>query len=279
MHLLTNNGVGMPNDIWVPADDYAKPQQSNQLNVNYTHYFSNKKYSIQGDVYYKTTSNLIRFSEGYSVFSTKENWHSTIETEGKGLSYGVEILGKKELGKLTGFVAYTLSKSTNQFDNVNNGKPFYFKYDRRHEVNVFSNYELNEKININANFYFATGNPLTLPTGVYNTLTINSGSSSSNGSYLPDVNLNSTNDPTYLFYYNGVNQQRSANFHRLDIGINFKKIKKHGVRFWSFGIYNVYNHQNPFAYHYDNNNINHELILKSVSVFQITPYFTYEFKF
>lgn len=283
MHLLTNNGVGMPNDIWVPADEYAKPQQSKQLNLNYTHYFFNKKFSVQSDLYYKTTTGLIRFTEGFSVFSTKNNWHSTIETNGKGLSYGLEILAKKELGKLTGFLAYTLSKTTNQFDNVNNGKPFYFKYDRRHEINLFSSYELNKNININANFYFATGNPLTLPVGIYNTLSVNNSSggslTSNNSSYLPDVNLSSITGPNYLFYYDGINQQRSSNFHRLDIGISLKKQKKHGVRVWSFGIYNVYNHQNPFAYHYEYNYAKQQLVLNSVSVFQIMPYFTYEFKF
>ena len=279
MHLLTNNGVGMPNDIWVPADNYAKPQQASQLNINYTQYFYTKKYSLQTDVYYKTMENLIRYKDGYSVYSTKNDWHSTIETQGKGLSYGLEILAKKETGKLTGFIAYTLSKTTNQFDNVNNGNPFNYKYDRRHELNVFANYAITPKININANFYFATGNAITLPTAIYNVPNI-SLTNAQQYTYLPDYGLTHgfSGSPTnYAFAYDGVNQQRTTNFHRLDIGANFTKQKKHGLRIWSLGIYNVYNHQNPFAYQYDYSN--NQFNLKSISFFQIMPYITNEYKF
>jgi hypothetical protein len=279
MHLLTNNGVGMPNDIWVPADNYAKPQQATQLNINYTQYFYTKKYSLQADVYYKTMENLIRYKDGYSVYSTKNDWHSTIETQGKGLSYGLEILAKKETGKLTGFIAYTLSKTTNQFANVNNGNPFNYKYDRRHELNVFANYAITPKININANFYFATGNAITLPTAIYNVPNI-SLTNAQQYTYLPNYGLDNgfNNSPSnFAFAYDGVNQQRTTNFHRLDIGANFTKQKKHGVRIWSLGIYNVYNHQNPFAYQYDYSN--NQFNLKSISFFQIMPYITYEYKF
>lgn len=279
MHLLTNNGVGMPNDIWVPADNYAKPQQATQLNINYTQYLYTKKYSLQTDVYYKTMENLIRYKDGYSVYSTKNDWHSTIETQGKGLSYGLELLAKKEMGKLTGFIAYTLSKTTNQFANVNNGNPFNYKYDRRHELNVFANYAITPKININANFYFATGNAITLPTAIYNVPNI-SLTNAQQYTYLPDYGLDHgfSGTPTnYAFAYDGVNQQRTTNFHRLDIGVNFNKQKKHGVRIWSVGIYNIYNHQNPFAYQYDYSN--NQFNLKSISFFQIMPYITYEYKF
>jgi hypothetical protein len=230
-----NNGVGMPNDIWVPADNYAKPQQATQLNINYTQYFYTKKYSLQADVYYKTMENLIRYKDGYSVYSTKNDWHSTIETQGKGLSYGLEILAKKETGKLTGFIAYTLSKTTNQFANVNNGNPFNYKYDRRHELNVFANYAITPKININANFYFATGNAITLPTAIYNVPNI-SLTNAQQYTYLPNYGLDNgfNNSPSnFAFAYDGVNQQRTTNFHRLDIGANFTKQKKHGVRIWS----------------------------------------------
>ncbi len=276
LHLLTNNGAGMPSDVWVSANKFAPPQTSRQLNLSFTNFFSKKKYFFQTDVYYKTSQNLIRYKDGYGLFTPKNNWLETIETEGKGLSYGWENLLKKQTGKLTGFIAYTLSKTTNQFKNLNNGKPFYFNYDRRHELNVFVNYELNKKISFNANFNFATGNALTLPKAIYNVPIATEPNTQSNNSYVQDVNLINTN---YVFYYDGINTARTSNFHRLDVAARFTKQKKHGTRVLSVGIYNVYNHHNPFAYYYSYNYGAQQFDLKSISVFQLIPFFSYEYSF
>jgi len=279
LHLLANNGVGMPTDIWVPADAYAKPEQAQQLNLNYTRYFFKRKYSLQADMYYKQMTSLIRYKEGFNLFSPKNDWNNSIYTNGKGTSYGLEVLAKKETGKLTGFVAYTLSKTTNQFEGLNNNKPFYFKYDRRHELNVFGNFAVNKNINLNANFYFATGNAITLPKGIYNVPMLTAGAVTNFGGLDYGLYNNSTNEPNYAFYYDGINKQRTSSFHRLDIAATFSKQKKHGLRTWTVGIYNTYNHHNPFAYQYVYSYKQQELVLKSVSVFQIMPFFSYDYKF
>lgn len=277
LHLLTNNGVGLPTDAWMPADSSAPPQQARQLNLGYHLALFKSKYTLQTNIYYKTSSNLVRYNSAFNLFNSKGDWHDNLEKNGKGLSYGTEILIKKETGVFSGFVAYTLSKTTNQFVNLNNGKPFYFNYDRRHEINVFVNYNVNERISCNAVFNFATGNPLTIPVAIYNFSYPNLNSLNSPvPNNPPDVNENNTN---YAFYYDGINKQRSRNFHRLDLSIRFEKQKRRGLRTWIFGIYNVYNHQNPFAYHYRYNYPKTSFELKSISVFQITPFFSYEFKF
>jgi hypothetical protein len=281
MHLLTNNGVGLPTDIWVSATNFAPPQVAQQFNLGYKHYFFSNSYNLQTSVYYKNTGNLIRFKDGFNLYSDKNYWQQSIETNGKGTFYGIELLGKKETGKLTGLFAYTLSKAFNQFANLNNGNPFYFNYDRRHELNLLLNYNLKTNIVLTTNFYFATGNAITLPKAIYNVPTYNNVYTNPNNNSLIQYGFSETYNgiTNYAFYYDGVNKQRSANFNRLDIAAKFIKQKKHGVRCWTLGIYNVYNHHNPFAYTYSFNYPNQQFSLKSISLFQLIPFFNYEFKF
>ena len=261
IHLLTNSGIGLPTDLWVPATDKVLPQNSKQAAIGLARTVK-KDYEVSLEGYYKTMNNLIEYKEGASFLSIDQNWESKV-TSGAGTSYGVELFVQKKVGLLSGWVGYTYSNSTRQFDDLNFGREFPYKYDRRHDFSVVGIYKFNEKIELSGTWVYGTGNAVSLPVSLYK------GYSEHENRF----NFNS------IKYYEGRNGFRMKPYHRLDIGISFKKEKKWGEREWVFGIYNVYNRKNPFFIDigYDYNTHSDKFI--QYSLFPIIPSFSYKFKF
>ena len=177
------------------------------------------------------------------------------------------MLAEKKSGKLTGWIAYTYANTDRHFENINNGKSYPFKYDRRHTVNVVANYHLNEKINLSANWIYGSGYPFTMPIGKY--------------PYLIDQENNYFTYRGFYrtaYIYPELNSYRMRAFHHLDIAINFTKEVKRGIRTWSINIYNVYNRQNPYYYYMDTDEkgVWH---LYQQSLFPIIPSISYSLKF
>lgn len=261
IHLLTNATIGLPTDLWLPSTDSVRPEISKQAALGFAYNINNNwDLSIEG--YYKTMDNLIEYKEGASFFQLSQNWESKLEI-GSGYSYGAEVLLRKNFGKLTGWIGYTLSWSWREFENINFGEAFPYKYDRRHDASLVLMYELNDKIDFGLSWVYGTGNAVTLGVARYNGLF---GDSWNGGSYYPEIE-----------YYNGRNSYRTPAYHRLDVSANFKKKTKWGERTWSLGLYNAYSRQNPFYLYfgYDNS----KRVLKQVSLFPIIPSVRYAFKF
>ena len=257
IHLLTNSGIGLPTDLWVPATDNVLPQQSRQAAVGLAKTLKNNfEVSVEG--YYKTMDNLIEYKEGASFMNIDTNWEEKIE-RGSGVAYGGEFFVRKNTGKLTGWVGYTLSKSDRQFDNLNFGEKYPYKYDRRHDVSIVGVYKINDRIELSGSWVFGTGNALSIPIATYKETT---------GSYWWNESVN---------YYSGRNDFRMKPYHRLDLGISFKKQKKWGIRTWSFSIYNVYSRKNPFFIEIGQRDNKQEFI--QYSLFPIIPSFSYKFNF
>lgn len=266
--LLTNSGIGLPTDLWLPVTENIKPQESWQYAAGVFHDF---KYGIEIGIegYYKTMTNLIEYKEGSSFMSASisETWETEIEV-GKGNAYGMEILIRKNDGDFTGWIGYTLSWVNRTFENLNFGKTFPYKYDRRHDISVVGNYKFNDRIDIGVVWVFGSGNALNLPIERYN------GFSEFSSIQYPDFQS--------IEYYKERNGFRMPSYHRLDFGINFHKKLKRGERTWSINIYNVYNRKNPFmvTFDYDMNNQGETITrLKQISLFPIIPSFSYSFKF
>ncbi len=261
IHLLTNSTIGLPTDLWLPSTDSIMPESSKQVALGFAYNIDdNWDMSIEG--FYKTMENLIEYKEGASFFELSQDWESKIEL-GSGYSYGAELLLRKNFGKLTGWVGYTLSWAWRDFDNINFGEPFPYKYDRRHDISIVAMYKLNENVDFGATWVYGTGNAVTLGVGRY---------SSGMGEYwdgqfypAPDIE-----------YYNGRNSYRMPAYHRLDFSANFHKEKKWGTRTWSLGLYNAYSRQNPFYLYFTNST---PRALKQVSLFPIIPSVRYAFKF
>lgn len=293
--LLSTSTIGLPTDLWVPVTKDIKPQRSQQvaLGIHYDLKKPQLSFSIEG--YYKKMDHILAYREGSSYFINmmeelldnqeasifKNQWSRNV-TSGQGWSYGVEFLIRKEVGKFTGWIGYTLSWTKQQFDELNFGEPFFARYDRRHDVSIVLMYSPIPRINLSVSWVFATGNAVTLPTSVYPAENLNEVL----GMSVPTDSYTYFNYFAYVEDYGTKNDFRMKPFHHLDIGVQFiKPHKKKGQSIFEISIYNVYNHHNPFFYYteqeYDSvdGNLNPQYKIKQVSIFPIIPTFTYHFKF
>ncbi len=160
------------------------------------------------------------------------------------------------------WATYTLSKSVRQFDEINNGQEFPFQFDRRHAFDFVLVFKVREGINFSATWNYASGTPITLPIGKYQ--------------------LPHDNNPIFMnniYIYQGINNFRMRDFHRLDIGLNFIKQKKKGERIWNISIFNVYNRKNPYYYFLQRDDLDGQLSLKQQSLFPFLPSVSYSFNF
>lgn len=270
IHLLTNSGIGMPTDLWVPATAKIRPQQSRQIALGIAKTYSGK-YELSLEGYYKEIDNLIEYKEGASFLNLDKNWENKV-TVGNGWSYGGEIFLQKKSGKTTGWIGYTLSWTDRQFDELNKGEKFPFKYDRRHDLSVVLTHTLNKRMELSGTWVYGTGNAITLPVSKYNY--------GWNG--IHPVNPGS---PRYSFNRNEVsihskrNEYRMPAYHRMDISLSLFKETSWGERRWVFGVYNAYNRQNPFFIDLNYDYETEELAFKQVSLFQFIPSVSYNFKF
>ncbi len=245
-HLLTYPGAGLPTDLWVSATQNVPPQSSVIAALGFTKTFPAADIEITNELYYKSLKGLIEYKEGVSFFAGND-WQKKIETNGKGTSYGLELLINKKSGPISGWLSYTLSKSTRQFNNINNGISYPFQYDRTHNMSIVLNYMVNDKISFSANWFYYTGDALTLATGKYPSFGYPESSETVG-------NLPGPYDFTPLVSYGGRNSYRGEPTHRLDIGVNFKKEKKWGHRIINVSVYNVYARKNPSYYDYRTEN-------------------------
>jgi len=273
IHLLSSSGAGVPTSLWVPSNDKAPNENSLQYAFGYSHFFKGEKIKFTIEAFYKELDNLIEIKNETNFFTSEGNWDDKIETEGIGQVYGAEFLLQKTSGNLTGWIAYTWSKNTRQFDNINSGKAYFFNYDRRHDISIVGNYKLRKNINLSATWVFTTGNPITLGTQKFDAYeVIRQEPSSSEFSHT----LNEGFSDAYI--YTEKNNYRMRAFHKLDFAINFEKKVKKGVRTWSFGVYNAYCRMNSY-YVYLEKNYSGEYSFKSFTLFPIIPSFSYSLKF
>ena len=268
LHLLSNNGAGLPTDLWVPATPTTKPQYSHMYSIGVYHTIKNTGIEINMEGYYKTLNNQIEFSEGASFFGGANNWEDKIERDGKGKSYGVELLLQKKQGKLTGWVGYTLSYNYRKFENINHGNWYPYKFDRRYYFTLVANYTIRKNIILSSDFVVNTGNAITLPDGTYPTLNYNYRNESNN----PISAFKQIFEATYT--YPGRNQSRMPLYHRLDVSARFIKERQKGTREWVISIYNVYSHQNPYFVYLDYDKAKN-LHLYQICIFPIIPSVSY----
>jgi outer membrane receptor for ferrienterochelin and colicin len=258
IHLLTNGGLGLPTDLWVPATDRISPQRSWQVALGAAKTFSGFEGSIE--VYYKEMNNLIEYKEGASYFNLGSDWQDKV-TVGSGESYGAEFLIQKKTGKLSGWVGYTLSWTNRTFEALNFGKQYPYKYDRRHDVSIVAVYNVSKTFAISSTWVYGTGAAITLPESEYE--------------------QESTNDAHFsrsIQKYSSRNGYRMRDYHRMDLGLTWTKPKKNGERSWSLGAYNLYNRKNPFFLQQGYDNRGNKKFIQ-YSLFPLIPYVRYSFKF
>lgn len=259
IHLLTNSGIGLPTDLWVPATDRVRPQTAQQWALGGA-YNWRSGYEISLEGYYKNMRNLIEYREGADFINVNQDWQDKVAV-GDGRSYGAELLIQKKKGRTTGWLGYTLSWTDRQFDDLNFGERFPYKYDRRHDLGLAVVHEWRENIDVSATWVYGSGNTVTLPTAIYQ--------SSGHSSFFGEV-----------YDYGERNGFRMRAFHRLDASITFRKQNRWGERAWVFGVYNAYARQNPFYMYLDPaSEPGQDSQFKQVSLFPIIPSISYRFNF
>jgi hypothetical protein len=255
IHLLTNSGIGLPTDLWVPVTAKVPPQKSQQWATGLAYNYKNT-YEVSIEGYYKKMNNIIEYAEGAGYLDANKNWEDKVEV-GKGWSYGAEFFIQRKKGKTTGLIGYTLSWTNRQFENLNFGNTFPYRYDRRHDLKMAVVHKLTDRIELSADWVFGTGQAITLPVEKY-----------------MDDNGNE------IQVYQKRNGFRMANTHRLDVAATFTKVKKRYTRSWVISIYNVYNRQNPFYIYLGTTETPpYKPVFKQVSLFPIIPSISYQFKF
>ncbi|MBE9468356.1 MAG: TonB-dependent receptor plug domain-containing protein [Bacteroidetes bacterium] len=253
IHLLTNSNTGLPTDLWIPSTNKIIPESSEQITLGFAH-TTKKNYEISIEGYFKKLNNLIEYKEGILVFNGSLNWDEKVETGGVGKVQGIELLIQKKEGIITGWIGYTLSKNQRTFDNLNNGRDFSFKYDQRHNISVVCNWKINDRITLSGTWLYHSGNSVTLPSGKYQLANVNySDSYIGNRTVLDDVHI-----------YSEKNGYRMPAYHRLDLGLNYVKLKRKGSSKWTIGVYNLYNRQNAYFLFFKTSNGETKLYQKSL---------------
>jgi outer membrane receptor for ferrienterochelin and colicin len=258
IHLLTNSGIGLPTDLWVPATSIVPPQIAHQFALGWAYNYKND-YEVSLEGYYKNMKNVLEYSEGASFINTFDDWEQRVET-GTGRSYGAEFFVQKKKGKTNGLIGYTLSWTNRQFENLNGGKRFPYKFDRRHDLKIAVVHSFTKRFQISGDWIYGTGVATTLPVAI-----------------IADNNGNETE------IYTSRNDFRLPAYHRMDIGLKWTKQKKRYERSWLINIYNVYNRLNAF-YIYRETIFNQATgtftnEFRQITLFPIIPSISYQFKF
>ncbi|GAA0729389.1 carboxypeptidase-like regulatory domain-containing protein [Aquimarina litoralis] len=261
IHSLSNNTTASPIDTWKLSDLNIKPQNSHQFSLGLYKNLKDDMYEISLEGFYKRLNNIVDFKTGAEVL-LNEN----IETEvlqGKGKAYGVELLVKKQKGKLYGWLGYTYSRSFNKFqspfseEEINNGNFFPSNFDKPHDFSLVLNYKFTKRYSLSTNFVYQTGRPITYPVGQFNF----------NGAEFT--------------VFSDRNEFRIPDFYRLDIGFNIEgnhKKKKLFHSFWTVSVYNVLGRNNPYSVFF----VTEDGEVKGLqsSIFSIpVPSITYNFRF
>jgi hypothetical protein len=259
MHRISNSAVSSPTDIWYPVTDSIQPQSSHQFALAWQRKITNENIFLSVEGYYKTMRQLIGYEEGTNLFLNTDFESKLIQ--GRGQAYGLEVLLRKNSGKLTGWISYTLAWSNRQFDDINGGKWFPSRYDRRHNGAIVAQYAFNKRWAASMVWEYISGSRFTPVIGQYVLL-----APTLTGADLIPV-------------YSGINQVKLASSHRLDVGLKFKS--KPGRKFqwqWFAGVYNVYNRANPIGINIERDEITGSLSYTQPGLFGLIPFLSYGFK-
>ena len=247
---------GLPFDVWFPTGPNVKPQKCDQYALGYFRNFDNDAIETSVEVYYKNMKNVIDFKDNAITFG-----YLLIDGElraGKGRSYGAEFLVRKNVGKFTGWVSYTYSRTFRTIKGISKGLEYRSPYDRPHNIVIVGNYELTPRITLAANWIYNTGQPVTFPYGQY-----------------------TLNGMTYAVYNGKRNESRYPAYHRLDLSFTCK-LGKLDNRRWqhelNVSVYNAYARHNTWAITFEQGK-NGKIETKNMYLFSAVPSISYNFKY
>jgi hypothetical protein len=254
LHLIANSVTTSPSDKWVMSSNNIKPEIGDQISLGYVRNFDNNAFEFSVETYYKWMKNQIDYKDGANERDP------IIERQllyGDGRAYGIEFLLKKNKGKFTGWLGYTLSKSEKQIKGINNDDWYAARQDRPHDITVVGMYEINKRLNVSAVWTYQTGNAVTFPSGKY------------------DIGGET------IWLYTERNGYRMPDYHRLDLGMNYllKKTDKYRSEL-SLSLYNAYGRENAFIINFEESETNPDQIIgMQIALFKYVPSISWNFKF
>lgn len=256
IHLLNNSTSSTPTSLYVLSSNNIQPEIADQISTGWFKNFKENTYEFSAEIYYKWLQNQIDYKDGAQLIAN-QNVESQL-VYGSGRAYGLELFLKKKYGRFNGWVGYTLSRTEDKFVTINHGKYFAARQDRTHDVSVVGIYQLNKRWSFSSAFVYSTGNAVSYPTGKYSTGGLTT------------------------FSYSERNGYREPANNRLDLGATLegKEHKKYHSS-WTFGIYNVYGHWDPYTITFrDSKTVPNTTEAVITSIFPTpVPSVTWNFKF
>ena len=247
---------GLPFDVWFPVSPNVKPQRCDQYAMGYFRNFHHDAIETSVELYYKDLNNVIDFKDNASTYG-----NVLIDGElrvGKGRSYGVEFLVRKNTGKLTGWISYTYSRTFRTIEGINFGKEYRSPYDRPHNFVIVANYDITPRLSVAANWIYNTGQPVTYPYGQY-----------------------TIGGVTYAVYNGSRNESRYPAYHRMDLSLTWQLPDRRWKRWDSelnVSVYNAYAHHNTWAVTFDQDGEG-GVKTERMYLFSTVPSISYQFKF
>jgi hypothetical protein len=256
IQLASNSTSGSPLDLWFQASENVKPQKCDQYALGYFRNFASNEYELSAEIYYKNMKDVVDFKD-HAQLMLNENLEEELRF-GTGYSYGLELMLRKTSGALSGWVSYTLSKSMRKIDDINNNNWYRSPYDKPHNISALASYELSSGWSLSACWVYASGTPITYPTGRFQI----------EGNYVP--------------IYSGRNEYRYPDYHRLDLSATWR-LSPPGKRIrheLNFSIYNAYGRKNAWTILFRPEPDNpHSLYAEKIYLFQFVPSITWNFNF
>jgi hypothetical protein len=257
LQLAQNSTVGTPLDIWFPSSPNVKPQVADQVALGYFRNFRRNTIETSVEGYYKWMQNVVDFKD-FAQLLLNNKLEGEIRT-GKAWSYGIEFLVRLNENKLNGWVSYTYSRTFRQINEINSNNAYPAPYDKPNNFTFVLNYVISKRFTVSANWIYATGAPVTFPTG----------RTEIGGKIVP--------------IYSDRNQYRYPDYHRLDLSVSFfsKPVPKRKFN-WdlNFSVYNAYNRHNTWTINFTQDKINPDVTYaEKVYLFGIIPSITFNFHF
>jgi hypothetical protein len=267
LHLIVRNDITLPTDLWFPSTETIKPSKAVQGMFGFETYFANRRYYFSVETYYKKMYNLYEYKDTV-LFSLGIPLEEQF-TSGEGEAYGIEFFLNRQIGKLSGWIGYTLAWTYRTFPELNHGKRFPTRYDRRHDISVVANYKFNSQWEIGASWVYASGQAYTMPTGSF---------------LFNDDPFGNVWWENVRYNYSTRNGVRLPAFHKLDLSFMYHTTFFKLPAIWSFNLYNAYNRKNPFAWmitdHWgDWGDHTHQKKVTQFTLFPVIPSLGYSVKF
>ena len=255
LHALRGQNTSTPFDRYTMSSNLLKPQKADQVSLGLFGMTDSQDYDFSAEGYYRHIENILDYRDGKSFSSEIEM--ERLVLPGKGRCYGVELMGRKNTGRLTGWLSYALSWSENKIAGINGGRWYTASNDRRHDIGIVGIYRLSAEWLLSGLWTFNSGQAFTAPSGKYEMI------------------------DNYIYYYAERNGYRAPDYHRLDVSATWTRAisRSRLTRVWTFGIYNLYNRYNPFLINFEDSSNGARTKAVQYSMFGIVPSVSFTIKF